>query len=691
MAQACISVPSTLKCSPDNISCRIDRGISTACYTGYWLLVAGLAKRIRRHLRPSYVELDLAARSPENPGFAALTWIKGVFAKQQRLSQRPLAECPVATLPKHLRPYLLIFGADDQPTGLHGDRYELWLYSQIRKRFESGEIYLDDSLQHRHVSDDLVSMEEKADVLAQMDIPFLRQPIDAQLDVLTTELRAQWIAFNQELKQGKLTHLEYDKNTQKLIWRKPKTENQKAREQAFYEQLPFCDVADVFRFINGQSQLLSALTPLQPRYAKKVADADSLMAAIIAQAMNHGNQVMARTSDILYHVLDSTYQQYLRQATLHAANDCISNAIAALPIFPHYSFDLGALYGAVDGRKFGVERPTVKAQYSRKYFDRGKGVVYTLLCNHVPLNGYLIGAHEYEAHHVFDIWYRNTSDIVLTAITGDMHSINKANFAILYWFGLRFESRFTNLDDQLQELYCIDAPALYEKYLIQPVGQIDRQLIASEKANIEQIVAALGLKEITQGSLIRELCTYSQGNPTRRAIFALDKLIRSIYTLRYLRDPQLERNVHRSQNRLESYHQLRSSIAQVGGKERIDRSHRHRNRDQQPVRPADRQRDHLLQLGDSVAAADEMGSQWQHQGAGADRADIAGRLAAYPAKRTLHLPKRQQNRPGRTHRRTRIGVTKFPAVPNWNPLFLLRWNTMLQPSDPLPPSVVDTW
>ncbi|CAH2802365.1 MAG: Transposase [uncultured Caballeronia sp.] len=215
----------------------------------------------------------------------------------------------------------------------------------------------------------------------------------------------------------------------------------------------------------------------------------------------------------------------------------------------------------------------MKARYSRKYFGRGKGVVaYTLLCNHVPLNGYLIGAHEYEGHHVFDIWYRNTSDIVPIAITGDMHSINKANFAILYWFGLRrFEPRFTNLDDQLQELYCIDDPALYEKCLIQPVGQIDRPLITSEKANIDQIIATLCLKEITQGSLIRKLCTYtySQENPTRRAIFGFDKLSRSIYTLRYLRDPHLERNVHRSQNRLESHHQLRSTIAQVGGKKEL--------------------------------------------------------------------------------------------------------------------------
>ena len=536
----------------------------------HWIAVDGVADRMRKQLRPLFVVLDFASIKPDNPWIAALAWAKGVFARQQRLAQRPLAECLAATLPKRLQSYLLIFDGDGKPTGLHADRYEFWLYRQIRKRFQSGELYLDDSLQHRHFSHELVSLDEKADVLAPMDIPFLREPIDVQLDTLRAELHAQWMAFNSELKQGKLAHLDYDKDTQTLVWRKPKMDKQPAREQAFYEQLPLCDVSDVIRFVNEQCGFLSALTPLQPRYAKKVADADSLMAVIIAQAMNHGNLIMARTSDIPYHVLETTYQQYLRQATLQAANDRISNAIAALPIFPHYSFDQDALYGAVDGQKFGVERPTVKARYSRKYFGRGKGVVaYTLLCNHAPLNGYLIGAHDYEGHHVFDIWYRNTSDIVPTTITGDMHSINKANFAILYWFGPRFEPRFTDLDDQLKELYCADNPALYEKYLIRPVGQIDLKGIADEKSNLDRIVATLGLKEMTQGTLIRKLCTYTAPNPTRRAIFEFDKLVRSIYTLRYLRDPQLERNVHRSQNRIESYHQLRSAIAQVGGKKEL--------------------------------------------------------------------------------------------------------------------------
>lgn len=100
-------------------------------------------------------------------------------------------------------------------------------------------------------------------------------------------------------------------------------------------------------------------------------------------------------------------------------------------------------------------------------------------------------------------------------------------------------------------------------------GQIDLDLITREKSNLERIVATLGLKEMTQGTLIRKLCTYTTANPTRQAVFEYDRLGRSIYTLKYLRDPQLERNIRRSQNRIESYHQLRAAIAKVGGKKEL--------------------------------------------------------------------------------------------------------------------------
>lgn len=535
-----------------------------------WRAVDRVAARFKRTLRPLAMTLDVSAEPTGSPWQAALSWMKTVFNRQQRLTERPLAEIPEGTTPERLWPHLFDFDQAGKPTRLRGDRYEFWIYRQLRKRLASGELYLDDSVRHRRFGDDLVELDRKAEALKDLNIPWLRQPADAMVDALCDELDRLWRTFDHDLRSGKLKHLEFDPEHKTLSWRKPRIDKDDALQSSFYAKLQARGVPDVFRFVNARCGFLSALTPLQPRYAKKIVDEDSLMAVLVAQAMNHGMLSMAETSDVPYDVLQETHQQHLRLATLRAANDKISNFIAGLDIFPLYSFNTEVLYGGVDGQKFEAATPTTKARYSRKYFGRGKSVVaYTLLANHVPLETELIGANEHESHYVFDICYHNTSDIVPTAITGDMHSINKANFAILHWFGLKLTPRFTNLQAQVQHVYCGTDPSEENPYLLQPAGQINRQAIIAEKANIDRIIATLGLKEASQSTLVRKLCALSQHNPTRKAVFEFDKLVRSIYTLNYFRDVQLQRDVHRSQNRLEAYHQLRSAIAQVGGRKQL--------------------------------------------------------------------------------------------------------------------------
>jgi TnpA family transposase len=536
-----------------------------------WQAVDKQSGLCTKNLRPLAMALEFASSSASGKVWlAALQWMKEVFAGQKRLAKQPLDDIPQRTIPTRLRNFLLSFDQEGKPVGLRADRYEFWVYRQLRKRLDAGDIYLDDSVQHRRFADDLVSMEVKAEALKVLDIPWLRQPVDQTLDALFVELDTQWRAFDSELRSGKLKHLEFDPAKQTLTWHRPKADKDKQLQQSFYAKLQARDVADVFRFVNERCNFLSAMTPLQPRYAKKVADADSLMAVIIAQAMNHGNFKMAETCDIPYHVLEATHQQHLRPATLIEASDVLSNFIASLPIFPYYSIDMNVLYGSVDGQKFAAASPTLKARHSRKYFGMDRGVVaYTLLANHVALQTQLLGANQHESYWVFDICYNNTSDIKPTTITGDMHSINMANFAILHWFGMNLAPRFTNLHAQLKHLYRGPGQEGYADFLIQPVGQIDRQLIAAEKSNLDHIAATLGLKEMSQSVLVRKICTLSGHHRTRKALFEYDKLIRTIYTLRYLRDPQLQRDVHLSENRIESYHQLRSTIAQVNGKKEL--------------------------------------------------------------------------------------------------------------------------
>lgn len=536
-----------------------------------WQAIDRVAARFKQNLRPLVMALEFSAEPATSPWHEALCWMQDVFSCGQRLSQRPVAEIPCGTIPMKLRHHLCNLDAGGNPTGLRGDRYEFWVYRQVSKRLATGELAVDDSLHHRRFSDELAKADQQAEVLKHLNIPWLSQPVEVELDALCAELDRRWQTFGRELRQDKLKHLDYDPQRKTLSLRRPKADRQEqALQDVFYGKLAAQGLADVCHFVNGQCGFLSALTPLQPRYAKKIADEDSLTAAIIARAIGHGNLRMAETCDIPYHVLEETDRQHIRLATLRAACDRVSNFIAELPIFPLYSFDPEVLYGSVDGQKFASAEPTIKARYSRKYFGKGKGVVaYTLLANHVPLETELIGANEHESHYVFDICYHNTSDIVPTTITGDMHSVNKANFAVLHWFGRKFAPRFTSPQAQLAHLYCASDIAQYDSYLLSPVGQIDRCVIAGGKENIDRIVVTLGLKEMSQSTLIRKLCALPQHNPTRKAVFEFDKLIRSIYTLDYLRDPQLQRDVHRSQNRIEAYHQLRAAIAQVGGKKQL--------------------------------------------------------------------------------------------------------------------------
>ena len=539
-----------------------------------WQVVDRTVARCKKHLRPLAMALEVSATTADNPWLEALRWMKGVFSRQQRLAQRPLGEIPENTIPDRLRPHLLEVDEDGKAAGLRGDRYEFWIYRQLRKRLATGELHLDDSVRHRRFGDELVASDRAAEALRELDSPWLRQPVDATLDGLCADLHRLWLIFDRDLRQGKLKHLEYDPGRKTLSWRTPKVDKEEALQAAFYARLPARGIADIFRFVDERCRFLAALTPLQPRYAKRITDDDSLTAVILGQAMNHGNLGMAETSDIPYHVLEATHQQHLRLSTLKAANDRVSNFIAGLGIFPFYSFDPAVLYGSVDGQKFAVAVPTAKARHSRKYFGTGRGVVaYTLLANHVPLETELIGAHEHESHYVFDICYHNTSDIAPTTITGDMHSINRANFAVLHWFGLKLAPRFTRRQAQLKHLYCGNPIEDYQDCLVQPAGRIDRALIVAEKASIDRIVATLGLKEMSQATLVRKLCALSSHDRTRKAVFEYDKLIRSLYTLDYLRDPQLQRDVHRSQNRIEAYHQLRAVLTQVsGGKQLIGRT-----------------------------------------------------------------------------------------------------------------------
>jgi TnpA family transposase len=535
-----------------------------------WKAIDKITSSMRRYLRPLFSALDVNC-STRNIWLLAIQDLKKYFAHPKIIQQIDVKENFLQTIPRQLNPYLLTTDDKALATTIQMDRYEFWLYRRFKKLLGTGQLHLDDSFNHRSFEQELIPLADKDRLQKQLDLPVLRLPIQKQLKDLGAEVSELWQMFDKKLKQGELSHLEFNNQTKEFTWHRLQAnkEEEKNRDQ-FYSQVPQKDIIDILRFVNGRCNFLSAFTPLQPRYAKKDVDENTLYAGILAQALNHGNLKMSKICDISYDALDYVNQQYLRANTLKKSNNIISDHTQELSIFPYYSIDLAALIGDADGQKYELLHPTIHARHASKYFGTGRGVVaYTLLVNHVPLQTQIISPHEREAHYLPEIIRHNTTNIIPTAVTGDMHSENKANFFILHCFKIDYYLRFTNLEDQLKKLYCCDELALYNDYWIKPIGQIDLDLIEEQwDPNIARIIITLAQKETTQNVIMKKLCNHKQTR-TLKAIYEYDKLIRTRYTLKYLMDTKLQRNVECSRNRIETYHQLRATISQTYGKKQL--------------------------------------------------------------------------------------------------------------------------
>lgn len=527
------------------------------------------AVRYRHNLRPLFMSIEFDSRLKENPLLKAIHWMQGVFLRKQTLTKQKIDDIPIDFMSKRIKKHIQTKNDLGEDVYLM-NRYEITVYQQLIKQIETGAIHIKDSVRYRPFADDLIAMDRKDEVLQNLDIPCLKTPCADQIDSLFKELYILWKAFDARLKQGALKYIKYNSVKKEIIWVKPREKRDEEQADSLYRQLPMRDLSEVLRFVNHKTNFMSAFIPLQPRYVKQKYDANHIVAVLMSNAANIGHYKMAQTSDIPYHKLESTYQQYMRLSTLREANNILVNKIALLPVFPYYTFDEDVLFGSLDGQKFEALTPTAKTRHSKKYFKKGRGVVvYTLLSNHVPIMNELIGAHEHESYYSFDVWYGNTSIIQPMIITGDMHSINKANFALFHWFGGDFRPRFTNLKRELAHVCGSPEPSLYASFWIKPSKSINKQLILEEKENINRIVATLALKEISQSMLVQKLCAQPKNHATRNAIFEYDKIIRSIYTLRCILDPTILENVHRSQNRVESYHGLRAAIAKITGRKAL--------------------------------------------------------------------------------------------------------------------------
>jgi TnpA family transposase len=542
----------------DSIADHITKSAKFDETTFQWEQVDKLASQFKRHLRPILITVDFASSSVNDPLIEAINFLKDSYQKDKPLGQYPYETFPKRFIPGKMKRYL--YGNKQ----LLPNRYEFLVYRLLRNSLEAGDIFCRDSVRFRSFEDDLLDKQKwqnKEELVAITGLTVLKQPIRDHLAMLEQTLESRIAEVNQHIAKGINEHFQIKKRGQHVRWTLKYPSSDESVNHPFFNTLKQVEISDVLHFVNRQCRFMDVFEHVLLRYYKQVADDRTIAASIIAWGTNMGLGRMSEVSDIQYHTLSTTSDNFIRQETLSEANDRVCNAIAKLPIFQYYNIG-ETVHSSSDGQKFETQIHTINARYSPKYFGLKKGIVsYTLVTNNVPVNATIIGANDSESHYVFDILYNNTTDIQPEVHSTDTHGTNEVNFAILYLFGYQFAPRYMDIYDKVStSLYGFKHPSQYEG-ILKPIRKIDDNLIVDEWDNIARIMVSLALKTTTQSIIIGKLSTYARKNKTKRALWEYDNIIKSLYLLNYVDLPALRSNVQQALNRGENYHQLHRAVS----------------------------------------------------------------------------------------------------------------------------------
>jgi TnpA family transposase len=446
---------------------------------------------------------------------------------------------------------------DKNKTG-HADRrlWELALAVAIRDALRSGGFYLPESRHHVSFSNLIYNerrwAEDRTSAYAQLSL-FKEQ--DAMIAALTGQFdevaRVAADGLNKNpfacVVDGRLKL-----HTRDAL---PISAEVKALRGLVESSLPRVRIEDLLREVDAETHFTRAFRPLGGYEPRSERVYPALLAALIAHGTNLGIAAMGQSAEgITVDTLQHVTRWFLREDTIKAAN-------AALIHF-HHQLPISRIWGegivsSSDGQRFGIQQSSLLASYYPRYFGYYERAVtvYTHTSDQYSVFGTrVISCSPREALYVLDGLLENNTILRLREHYTDTHGFTEHIFGLCYLLGYTFMPRLRDLADQ--HLYKVNRTAEYGS--LNPLfrGVADTDLIREQWDFLVRVAASLKNRTAPANVIVQRLANSSSSDRLAGALTALGRVVKTIFILRYLSDPELRHRVQLQLNRGEARHEL---------------------------------------------------------------------------------------------------------------------------------------
>ncbi|MEZ5834886.1 MAG: Tn3 family transposase [Geminicoccaceae bacterium] len=454
--------------------------------------------------------------------------------------------------------------ADDR-NGFRPSLYKAFLFLHVASAIKAGKLNMRHSYKDRPLDDYLIDRKrwqaEKEQLLERAGLTGFADPLPV-LKMLDDELHRQYEATNRKAREGGNPHLRIKSNGRFRVQTPAVEDIESEPLRDSFPQRHYVPLAEILASVNRHCGLLDELRHWQQTHAPRKPSPAVLLAGIMGLGCGIGIRKMAQISPAIgERELENAVNWRFSLDNLVAANDRVVSAMDAMELPDIYRRSSGRLHTSSDGQKFEIRTESLNANYSFKYFGKGRGVsAYTFIDERNLLWYSLVfSASERESAYVIDGLMHN--DVVDSDVhSADSHGYTEAIFGITHLLGVSYAPRIADLIKQ--QLYQFRSrKGQGADWLIKPGPYVNEAVILENWDDFLRLVVTIKLKEATASDIFRRLNSYSRQHELYRAVKAFGQIIKSIFILRYIDDLELRQAIEKQLNKVELANRFTRAVA----------------------------------------------------------------------------------------------------------------------------------
>ena len=429
---------------------------------------------------------------------------------------------------------------------------EAAVFMTLASELKTGDVYVVDSEDYADYRQQLLSW-EKCKPYLEAYCKALNLPMTAQkfVEQLQKQLKSAIQIFNDNFPTNET--LTFDKDNRLTLKRLTKQETPDGLDELEYQlqtRLPQRQILDILSRLHHWFPFSRHFGPASGSRTKMV-DADArYLLTLFGYGCNLGPKQTAQHSR-----LPVTRRILQRINSQHISIEQLDKAIRDT-INQYARFDLPRFWGtgkaaAADGTQLDLYSNNLLAEQHIRYGGYGGIAYHHISDTYVALFSHFINVGVWEAVYIFDGLLQNKSDIQPDTLHADTHGQSEPVFGLSHLLGIQLMPRIRNW--KKLTFYRADENDTYDHVDDLFTAVIDWDLIRTHWQDLMQVAISIQQGHVMPSMLLRKLRHDSNKNRLYRAFREVGRVIRTIFLLRYVANPQLQRQINTVTNQMESY------------------------------------------------------------------------------------------------------------------------------------------